>query len=99
MNLVHRSTFETDYAELLLYFQDKTGSIVASKFAAGVRQTITLIQKHPFIGREWRNLRQRGIRSFSIPKFRNYLLFYEVSGNDLILRRLRYGGMDIPALF
>jgi hypothetical protein len=34
------------------------------------------------------------IRSFVVPEFRNYLLFYQIKGNDLILLRVKFGGMD-----
>jgi hypothetical protein len=46
-----------------------------------------------------RDLKPDGIRSFVVPEFRNYLLFYQIKGDDLILLRVKFGGMDLPELF
>jgi len=60
---------------------------------------IELLLQHPELGRLRRDLKPSGILSFGIPDFRNYLLFCQINGGELILLRVRYGGMDLPAIF
>jgi addiction module RelE/StbE family toxin len=99
MRIDHRSAFDADFAELLTYFRDNAGDTVAWKFVEAVERLIKLISKHPMMGRERRDLKPPGTRSFIVPEFRNYILFYRVEGNTLVLLRLRYGGMNFLALF
>ena len=99
MKLVFSSVFEEDFAELVTLFSVEGGERLGSRFESEIIRLTQLLLKHPHLGRERRDLKPTGIRSFQIRGFRNYLLFYQVKGNDLILLRLRYGGMDLPALF
>ena len=68
------------------------------RFENQVCDLIELLLQHPELGRLRKDLKPDGIRSFGVPDFRNYLLFYLIKGEDLVLLRLRYGGMDFPRL-
>ncbi len=98
MKLVFSSVFEADFAELIAYFQDKAGSDLSVRFENQICQLTELLLRHPELGRVRKDLRPDGVRSFGVPDFRNYLLFYQIKGDDLVFLRLRYGGMDLPAL-
>ena len=98
MKVSHRSTFDADFAELLEYFRDNAGDAVAWRFVEAVERLVKLISKHPMMGRERSDLKPSGIRSCLVPEFRNYILFYRVEGRTLLLLRIRYGGMNLPAL-
>jgi plasmid stabilization system protein ParE len=99
MNLVFSSVFEGDFAELVGYFHQNAGTVVSKRFEDEVCRLTTLLQKHPELGRLRRDLKPDGIRSFVVPEFRNYLLFYQLKGDDLVLLRVKFGGMDLPGLF
>jgi plasmid stabilization system protein ParE len=99
MNLIFSSVFESDFAELVGYFQEQGGTTVSVKFEESLCRLTELLEKTPELGRLRRDLKPGAIRSFAVPQFRNYVLFYRVSGNDLIFLRVRFGGMDLPALF
>ena len=99
MRINHRSTFDADFTEMLEYLSDKAGDAVAWRFVEAVERLVKLIAKHPMLGRERRDLKPSGIRSFVISEFRNYILFYRVEENALVLLRLRYGGMNLSSLF
>ncbi len=45
------------------------------------------------------DLKPEGVRSFVVPEFQNYLLFYQIKGDQLLLLRLKFGGMGLPGLF
>ncbi len=99
MNLVYGSVFEADFAELVGYFYDNSGLVVSRRFEDSVAELISLLLANPELGRVRRSLKPEGVRSFVLPQFRNYVLFYRLVGEDRVLMRLRFGGMDLPALF
>lgn len=99
MNLIFASVFESDLAELSGYFSEQGGASVSLRFEESVCRMVDLIVQNPELGRVRRDLKPESIRSFVVPQFRNYVLFYRISGNDLIFLRVRFGGMDLPALF
>lgn len=98
MKLVFSSVFEADFAELIAYFQDNAGTDLSVRFENQICHLAELLLRHPELGRLRRDLKPDGIRSFGVPDFRNYLLFYQITGDDLVFLRLRYGGMDLPRL-
>ncbi len=99
MNLVFSSVFESDVAELSGYFFERGGPGVGDRFERALVDLVELLDRNPELGRLRRDLQPAGIRSSVLPGFRNYVLFYRIEGADLILLRLRFGGMDLPALF
>ncbi len=99
MKLVFSSVFESDFAELVGYFHENAGAKVSVRFENEVCRLVELLQTHPELGRGRRDLKPDGIRSLGVPEFRNYLLFYQIHGRDLILLRVKFGGMNLPELF
>jgi plasmid stabilization system protein ParE len=99
MNLVFGSVFEQDFAELISYFAAEASSEVSTRFEQNTYHLLGLLLANPEIGRLRKDLHPGGIRSFRIKGFDRYLLFYQVRGEDLVLLRLRYGGMNLQALF
>ena len=99
MMLVFSSVFEQDFAELVTLLATEHSPDLAIRFERNTYALIKFLLKHPEIGRPRHDLKPDGIRSFRVRGFERYLLFYQVKGDELILLRLRYGGMDLPALF
>lgn len=99
MKLVFSSVFEQDFAGLISHFASEASSGAATRFEENTCALIGLLLENPEMGRLRKDLRPEGIRSFRVRGFDRYLLFYRVQGEDLILLRLRYGGMNLPALF
>ena len=99
MKLVFSSVFESDFAELVGYFFEQAGMAVSTRFENSVCRLAKLLLQNPELGRARRDLKPAGIRSLPVPDFRNYILFYRADDDDLVLLRLRFGGMDLPGLF
>ena len=99
MNLVFSSVFEQDFAELVARFAAEASLEVATRFEDNTVKLIKLLSQHPEIGRLRKDLSPQGVRSFRVHGFNRYLLFYQVRGDDLVLLRLRYGGMDLQTMF
>jgi toxin ParE1/3/4 len=99
MNLVFSSVFEQDFAELVAHFAANASGEVAARFEDNTCKLIERLLRQPEMGRLRKDLKPQGVRSFRIHGFDRYLLFYRIKGDDLVLLRLRYGGMDLPAAF
>src|SRR5579862_5135060 len=99
MKLVFSSVFEQDFAELVTYFAREEADELATRFEESTYQIIGLLLQQPELGRPRRDLKPAGIRSFRLRGFKRYLLFYQIRGAELVLLRLRYGGMDLQSLF
>lgn len=99
MRLVFSSVFERDFAELVTHFAREGSEEVAVRFEQNTYALIEALLRHPEMGRLRKDLSPPGIRSFRVQGFERYLLFYQVRDEDLILLRLRFGGMNLPSLF
>jgi plasmid stabilization system protein ParE len=99
MNLVFSSLFEQDFAQLVARFATEASPDIALKFEEKTYQLVRLLLKHPELGRVRKDLSPLGIRSFRVEGFNRYLVFYLLRGQDLVLLRLRDGGMDLHTLF
>jgi len=99
VKLVFSSVFEQDFAELVTLFSGEASPGLAVRFEQNTYKLIELLLLHPEMGRLRKDLRPEGIRSFRVRGFERYLLFYQISGEDLVLLRLRYAGMNLPSLF
>jgi plasmid stabilization system protein ParE len=99
MKLILGSVFERDFAQLITWFAAEASLEVATRFEDNTCKLIRTLLQNPRLGRVRTDLRPADIRSFRVPGFDRYLLFYQVRGGELVLLRLRYGGMNLPALF
>lgn len=99
MKLVFTSVFERDFAALVSQFASEATVEAATRFERNLYELIRLLLQHPEMGRRRNDLKPAGIRSFRVKGFDRYLLFYQIRGEDLILLRLRYGGMNLQSLF
>ena len=97
--LVFSSIFEADFAEITVHLAQDASPKISAKWAAAVIHLVELLQRFPEMGRLRRDLHPPGIRTFVINEFPNYLLFYRLTGDEIILLRIRHGGMDLTTLF
>ena len=99
MTLHTRPGFYEDIAREQLWLLEHAGAEIAEAWRVAVLQTIEFLQSHPFAGRERRDLKHPGVRSWRVKKFNRWLVFYGLRGEDLILYRVVYGTVDLPRLF
>ncbi len=99
MEIYKRPQFLRDVAEELIWLLEKAGAEVAESWHDAVWMTVEELAKHPFIGRERKDLSVRGIRSWRVTKFPRWLIFYAVEGDQrIVLLRVRQGAMDLTLL-
>jgi plasmid stabilization system protein ParE len=94
-----RPQFLRDVGEELTWLLEKAGAEVAESWYESVHATITQLGKHPFIGRERKDLSPPGIRSWRVSDFPRWLIFYAVEEEKrIVLHRVRQGTMDLTVL-
>jgi plasmid stabilization system protein ParE len=96
MTLHTRPGFYQDITREQLWLLERAGPEVAELWRLAVLATIEFLQTHPFVGRDRKDLKQPGVRSWRVNRFRRWLIFYTVRDDVLILHRVIYGTMDLP---
>ncbi len=97
--MIFSSVFEADFAEITARLAADASPEVSAHWEAAIIRLVGLVQKFPELGRLRRDLHPEGIRTFLVNKFPNYLVFYRLTGEEIIFLRVRHGGMDLTAMF
>ena len=66
----------------------------AYRFFIAARKGFHLLARHPALGR-LRSFSQPGIRSFAVPHFRNYLIFYLPRPTEIQILAVLHGARDL----
>ncbi len=98
MSVIIRPQFYLDVEEEVYWLLANTDADVAQRWHAAVWDTIELLKTHPLIGRERKDLKQSGIRSWRVNRYARWLIFYEVRAEALIVYRIRSGFMDLTQI-
>ena len=99
MRAATRPRFLLDLAEELSWLNEKAGAETAERWYDALEATIEFVQQHPFIGRERRDLKPSGIRTWRIKGFARWLIFYGVSKeNRVVFYRIRSATMNLVVL-
>ena len=98
MKLLVRPKFYEDTSREELYLLEHAGEVTAERWHESLWVTIKFLALHPVAGRERRDLKLGGIRSWRVNDFERWLVFYGVRGGDLILFRVVSGSMNLYAL-
>ncbi len=73
----------------------------ADRFLLAADEAFHTLAEMPRMGRlrEFRNPDLKGLRSWPIPHFENYLIFYMPSDRDIDIVRVLHGARDLGAIF
>ena len=98
MQAIKRPRFLLDLAAELTWLNTKAGPEVAERWYQSLLATMDDLKRHPRLGRERRDLKPAGIRSWRVKRFPRWLIFYSVRKDDaLVFLRVRYGTMNLTA--
>jgi len=94
--MVHRLApeAEADLDELWYYVATNAGVEVADRLVDSITTRFFLLGMHPGAGRRRDDLRP-GLRSFPVG---DYIVFYRVEGDDVLIQRVVRGSRDLAAL-
>jgi toxin ParE1/3/4 len=68
----------------------------ADRFLTAARESFELLRRHPRVGR-LRSFSVPGVRSWVIPHFQNYLIFYLPTGTEVQILAVLHGARDLPS--
>lgn len=99
MRSAKRPRFLQDLAEELIWLKEKAGTEVAERWYHALLVTIEFIEENPLIGRERKDLRPAGIRSWRVRGFPHWLIFYAITvENEIVFYRVRSGTMNLVVM-
>jgi toxin ParE1/3/4 len=93
MKLIVKSPVWDDLRNIGLRIAEDN-SDAAHRFFVAVKKTFSLLARHPGLGR-LRSLSRPGIRSFRVPGFPNYLVFYLPMENEVQILAVIHGARDL----
>src|SRR2546426_6833914 len=85
-----------DMAAHVLYLNREAGAEIALRFVDAVEEALDRLEQFPHLGRV-RHFRQSGSRSWMVPGFRRWLLFYLPIKDGIRLYRVIHSAMDLEA--
>jgi plasmid stabilization system protein ParE len=95
--MIQRSSEATlDLAAHVLYLNRKAGSETAIGFVDSVEKALNRLEEFPYLGRA-RHFRQPGLRSWMVPGFRRWLIFYLPIPGGIRVYRVVHSAMDLKA--
>ena len=95
--MIERSSEATlDLAAHVLYLNREAGPETALRFVDAVEDALNRLEAFPYLGRV-RHFRQPGLRSWMVPGFRRWLIFYMPMQDGIRVYRVIHSAMDIGA--
>lgn len=95
MNARVRPQFYLDVAEEIEWLLENAGLEVAKAWHDAVWDTILFLERHPRLGRQRKDLKEPGIRSWRVNHFTRWLIFYRVENNRIVVYCVRSGTMNL----
>lgn len=99
MSLLKSDDFIADVERQFEWYALNASWEVADRYVNGVEATTRLIEKHPRLGplAGLTHPRLQDWRFFVVFRpFNKHVLFYEVAGEDVVLRRVMHGHRNLP---
>ncbi len=98
--MIHRAgAFIADIERQFEWYAVEAGWEVAERYLIAVEATCKLLGAYPSLGSPVgsKHPRLRGWRSFFVLRpFNPHIIFYEVTGGDVLLRRAMHGHRNFP---
>jgi toxin ParE1/3/4 len=95
MKLIVKSPVWDDLRKIGLRIS-KDNPEAADRFFSAAKAAFELLQSHPNLGR-LRSFSLAGVRSWVIPDFNNYIVFYLPTQTELQILAVVHGARDLPA--
>jgi plasmid stabilization system protein ParE len=99
MNVRKSDDFIADVERQFEWYVNNAGWAVADRYLDAVEATCRLLEQHPLLGPRggFTHPRLREWRFFLVFRpFKKHILFYEVAGDDVLMRRAMHGHRDLP---
>jgi len=90
------SIAEQDLADLAFYLAAEN-SLAAAELLDRIEARLQALQSHPFVGRVPHNAKLTAL-GYRVLVIDNYLVFYKVKGNVVLVYRILHGARDLLRL-
>jgi len=100
MNVRRTDYFIADVEQQFEWYVHNGGSEIANRYLKAIEVTCSLIGTHPLLGPvlQTKHSQLEGWRFFVVFRpFNKHILFYEIRGNEVIMRRAMDGRRDLPS--
>jgi len=89
-----------DLLETANYLEEAVGLATAERFLATVEQALDQLAGMPALGAPWMSSHPRlqGIRTWVVPGFRKYLIFYLALEGEIEVIRVLHGARDTQSI-
>jgi hypothetical protein len=98
MRSFFRPQFVTDMATEELWLLEHASRDVADAWHEGVLRSLKALERNPFFGRERRDLKFPGVRSWAVEGFPRWVIFYGVREESLVFFRVVSGTRNLRVL-
>lgn len=99
MEVFKRPQFLLDLAEELNWLNERAGGEIAAAWYDSLKTTIQQLERHPFLGRQRKDLSPPGIRTWRVADYPRWLIIYGLDREkNLVLYRIRQGTMNLVVL-
>ncbi|HEV8060603.1 MAG TPA: type II toxin-antitoxin system RelE/ParE family toxin [Gemmataceae bacterium] len=100
MHVVLERAAKRDLEAIALYLEGEAGLEVAERFRFQTETALTQLASMPLIGSLWpsNNPRLQDLRTWPIPGFRKYFVFYISSLERIEILRILHGARDVSAI-
>ena len=97
VRLFESSLFLADHREVVTNLAGVNPD-AADRFCDAVESTLDLLTRHPEAGRLAGFSLAPDVRQWGVSGFRNYILFYQVRPDGVLIVRLLHGARGLPSL-
>ena len=89
-----------DLVKLIAYFEQAASKATARRFAQATERAFARLAEMPAIGPRWESPSSRldDVRTWLVPGFRKYVIFYRPLADGIEVLRVLHGSRDIDAL-
>jgi len=97
LRIIVTPTAEWEVTEAFEHLIEEAGLDVADRFLAAFDETARFLAAMPGVGRvrEAKDPSAKGLRSWAVDGFPNYLVFYVPGAESLVVMRLLHGARDL----
>jgi plasmid stabilization system protein ParE len=99
MSVRKTDEFIADVERQFEWYALKANWEIAERYLTAVETTVQLLERHPQLGPlgGFNHPRLREWRFFVVFRpFNNHILFYEIAGSEVVMRRAMHGHRDLP---
>ncbi len=99
LRIVYTDDFPKDIALQVGWYATKRDDTLAIAYARAVEATLELLSEHPHLGAlcQFSEPELTGLRFYLVEKpFHRHLIYYRISGDDLVAFRVVPGARDLP---